>query len=1429
MRDPILRSMGLVAALLLSAGALHAATITVTSTGDSGAGTLRDAILTANGNGQPDVIDFAPALTGQTITVLAALPNLVATDTLIDGDIDNNCSPDVNLSGASAGSNATGISISASATNTAIRGLAIHSFSSSAIFAGANNVTIDCNHIGTDTGGVAVLAIGTANRESISISGSNAIVGPGNLVVNGRGAGIRVADSQTAAYPDFVGLTSDATPRIYAAIDFAESCGSFSGSGFTPVDAGGHPFTDNFGMRLRGRATVAIAGVYTFNFSGVDDAARLRIDGAVVGDVTGQSAPLTANLASGAHTIEIDFRENAGASRLQPNFSGPGAISLTTDDQALCATGQPGLCAELFQTRVPHVGNKITRNRVHDNAGLGIALGLCGPYANDANDFDIGPNTLLNTPVLATLTSLGGGDYNLTGTAPASSVVEVFQAANDASGFGEGASYLGQATATAGGNFSLVVQIAPQGALTATATDAAGDTSEFAKNFAYSTGATALVAIARSASSIELDWRDPNLGETAFRIERSTDGTSFGTVTSVGGNTATFTDTGLSAATLYYYRVVATIASGDAPASNRATASTFPASAAKVCFTRTDRSTAFALGPALDFDGSAWAMAWSERSAGSDNLDLLFRRFDASTLAPLAPSQPVTTADMNVSAGPLMAWNGTHHGLVWYESVRGAAGSDVRTPLFFALLDVNGQRVRGNVRIDAPSQPFGNQLLVWDGSHWGLIGIFSDSDTTTTLYTDVYLVRLNEDGSSSGAPVLLTATAQVSEGPVGAAWNATQGQYGIAFVRGNDTSYEVLFQRFGATGAPIDVAPVVLDSFTPPSGEFGFGQIAVAWDGTNWAVSWNRDDPTSLVESPVYLRRVDGATGLALGAGPTRLSDDPLDDSSVVALLPKPGGGYAAFVNTTGTTVVPGGVQLEIARMQADAAGARAGSRVYVSPDDGVPSIRAAVAGNGTKFLVAYGLGVSGALPNEINGVLLDASGSGAVPAPVALTSGHDAGGADIPRTILAAPLGAGFVGAWTDGLLSPQRINARIWNGAGQIVSTLTPLTATASRGGLALTSVGNTFALAWKSTANNGDLIFARYNASGGSITGEKVVAAATGGGNVALGWSGESYALFYQVSGGSRFLRVDDAGNAIGLPVATVRPPDNSGAIQWVGDGWVLLTRAGVPSSGELDYVHFAPDGTLLDGPTAVVTPLYPFRGARTQSLAFTGHELAASWTDWRGLDPPSEDVYFTALNRDGSAKFAPIPAISTGLGDNNSRLYAAGDDFRLIANFYGNHAGLHEITLTPAGATIGAPRFLSNRSSGIGAVATAFNGVTLGTHYFPSNLSHLYFHTDACLVDPSPPPCPALTTSFAAGAVQAGWSAVSDPESGVIRYVLYRDGLPLAETDADVLSFADGGYGLASSYEVRALNGAFVESAGCAAQIANIDALFRDGFE
>jgi hypothetical protein len=63
-----------VMAVVLASPPAKAATYTVTNTNDSGAGSLRQAILAANGSyGVADTIGFAPSLSGQTITLASEL------------------------------------------------------------------------------------------------------------------------------------------------------------------------------------------------------------------------------------------------------------------------------------------------------------------------------------------------------------------------------------------------------------------------------------------------------------------------------------------------------------------------------------------------------------------------------------------------------------------------------------------------------------------------------------------------------------------------------------------------------------------------------------------------------------------------------------------------------------------------------------------------------------------------------------------------------------------------------------------------------------------------------------------------------------------------------------------------------------------------------------------------------------------------------------------------------------------------------------------------------------------------------------------------------------------------------------------------------------------------------------------------------------
>src|SRR5205823_1070763 len=66
---------------------------------------------------------------------------------------------------------------------------------------------------------------------------------------------------------------------------------------------------------------------------------------------------------------------------------------------------------------------------------------------------------------------------------------------------------------------------------------------------------TNLAATPVSASRIDLTWLDNSADETGFTIERSLDGVSFTFVASAAADATGYSDTGVSPATKYFYRV----------------------------------------------------------------------------------------------------------------------------------------------------------------------------------------------------------------------------------------------------------------------------------------------------------------------------------------------------------------------------------------------------------------------------------------------------------------------------------------------------------------------------------------------------------------------------------------------------------------------------------------------------------------------------------------------------------------------------------------------------------------------------------------------------------------------------------------------------------------------------------------------------------
>ena len=79
---------------------------------------------------------------------------------------------------------------------------------------------------------------------------------------------------------------------------------------------------------------------------------------------------------------------------------------------------------------------------------------------------------------------------------------------------------------------------------------------------------------ANPTSGLALAWVDQATNANGYRVDRSTDGVSFGTVAQLGSSAVSYADSGLSAGSTYYYRVSAYNSAGTSSYSNVATGQT---------------------------------------------------------------------------------------------------------------------------------------------------------------------------------------------------------------------------------------------------------------------------------------------------------------------------------------------------------------------------------------------------------------------------------------------------------------------------------------------------------------------------------------------------------------------------------------------------------------------------------------------------------------------------------------------------------------------------------------------------------------------------------------------------------------------------------------------------------------------------------------
>lgn len=509
-----------------------AATFSVTNTNDSGAGSLRQAIISANSSAGADLISFnIPGAGTQTITPLSPLPVITGAVT-IDGTTQSpgSSTPPVELVGTGAGTGIKALSISGG--NSTVRGLAINRFNGTAIeLTGGGGDIVEGNYIGTNAAGNA----GQGNSEVgvLITSGSGHLIGgttaaARNILSSNLGQGVLVLGPtmNNQVQGNYIG--TDATGAVDLGNE-SDGVAMLSGSGGiincvvggTAAGAGNViSGNDGAGVQFIGVGTnnLVQGNLIGTNASGTNAlgnnsggvAITESANSVIGGTVAGAGNVISGNNLEGvrinaATSTGNQVRGNKIGTRADgitplPNVSSGVLILLSASNNTIGGAANEGnviafnlLAGVKVETGT---GNAIQSNSIFSNGGLGIDLGNAGVTPNDAGDADTGANTLQNFPVLTSAKGAAGGGVNVQGTlnSTANSTFTLHFYSNascDASGNGEGQSFLGSATTTtaANGNATFNVTVAgtasPGQVITATATNSTGNTSEFSACVIY--------------------------------------------------------------------------------------------------------------------------------------------------------------------------------------------------------------------------------------------------------------------------------------------------------------------------------------------------------------------------------------------------------------------------------------------------------------------------------------------------------------------------------------------------------------------------------------------------------------------------------------------------------------------------------------------------------------------------------------------------------------------------------------------------------------------------------------------------------------------------------------------------------------------------------------------------------------------------------
>ena len=479
--------------------------VSVESEADSGPGSLRAAITALNEAavaGGGNAILFSAAFE---IRLESPLPALSAAGITLEG-----AGAIVDGAGLARAGAADGLRVSGGGLQ--INDLTLRGFAGAGLHLdGTAGATV--RRLRVTGNGVGLLIDNGASAVRVGVGGETGVVAGGNVREGVRIAGAGTSDVQIR--DSFIGVSESGAAEGnggHGVLITAGAVGSVIGAGLAEAvvlsAAQGAALVHTF------QGTVTLNGLPAPSGTTVE----VFLDGASVGvttvglvEVNGR-AGFVLTVAGPGETVTFAVAGAALEERFAFEAGALTTVSLAVSVEA-AAVERPTLAGGnviafnggngIRVEGAASVGNTVRGNAIHSNGALAIDLvapddPASGLTPNDSGDGDSGPNGLLNRPSIDSV-AFAGGLATVEGSAPSGATVDLYAVVDvaaapgveaDAAGAGGAIRFLGSAVATA--NRFRITEVVVEGAtvLSALASDAEGNSSEFALNLAIGPGPT---------------------------------------------------------------------------------------------------------------------------------------------------------------------------------------------------------------------------------------------------------------------------------------------------------------------------------------------------------------------------------------------------------------------------------------------------------------------------------------------------------------------------------------------------------------------------------------------------------------------------------------------------------------------------------------------------------------------------------------------------------------------------------------------------------------------------------------------------------------------------------------------------------------------------------------------------------------------------